>query len=165
MAKRGRKSETKSETLNPFEQHGDKHHHRRDRSILFGDDLRGEPWLDALEAFDRGDKSELVALLKSGYPIPPAIAPHIGDIFERYDFKRPAHTPRKPSYVLTDTDITLSFADAAVDDLMSKGWPQADAIADVANKRGILVSKLSEHHAGRRRSQRKRSHKRSQRKR
>jgi hypothetical protein len=156
MTKRGRKSDRKSETLNPFEQYGDKHH-RPDRSILFDDDSRNGPWLDALDAFDHGDKSELVALLKSGYPIPPAIVPHIGDVIDRYDFKRPAHTPRKASYVLTDTDIALNSADAAVDDLISKGRSLADAIADIANKRGIPVSKLSEHHAGRRRSQRKRS--------
>src|SRR5713226_3359950 len=75
MTKRGRKSET----LNLFEQYGGKHH-QPDRLILFDDDSRNGPWLDALDAFDLGDKSELVALLKSGYPIPPAIAPHTGRI-------------------------------------------------------------------------------------
>jgi hypothetical protein len=60
----------KSETLNPFERYGGKHH-RPDRLILFDDDPRNEPWLDALEAFDHGDKSVLVALLKSGYPMLP----------------------------------------------------------------------------------------------
>jgi hypothetical protein len=153
MTKRSRKSEI----LNPFEQYGDKHH-RPARLILFNDDPRNDVWLDALEAFDRGDKSELVALLKSGDPLPPAIIPHIGDAIDRYDFKRPAHAPRKASYILTDADIALNSANVAVDDLMSKGRPLADAIAAVANKRGISVSKLSEHHARRRRSQRKRGY-------
>jgi hypothetical protein len=153
MTKRSRKSEILDD---PFEQYGDKHH-RPARLILFDDDPRNDVWLQALEAFDHGDKSELVALLKSGYPLPPAIVPHIGDIIDRYDFKRPAHTPRKASYVLTDTDIALNSANVAVCDLMSKGrLLLADAIAAVANKRGIPVSKLSEYHAGRRRSQRKR---------
>jgi hypothetical protein len=157
MTKRGRKIKSPNDDdLNPFEQHADKYH-RPGRVILFEDDPRTDVWLDALEAFDRGDKSELVALLKSGYPIPPAIVPHIGDAIDRYDFKRPAHAPRKASYVLTDTDIELNSANVAVDDLMSKGrLLLADAIAAVANKRGIRVSKLTDYHAGRRRSQRKR---------
>ncbi|XIA62192.1 hypothetical protein ACFIOY_21360 [Bradyrhizobium sp. TZ2] len=148
MTKRSRKSEI-------FEQYGDKHH-RPSRVILFDDDPRNDVWLDALDAFDRGDKSELVALLKSGYSLPPAIVAHIGDAIDRYDFKRPAHAPRKASYVLADADIALNSANVAVDDLMSKGRSLVDAIAAVANKRDIPVSKLTEYHAGRRRSQRKR---------
>src|SRR5712664_4044227 len=105
MTKRGRKSET----LNPFERYGDRQH-RPGRVILFDNDPRNDIWLDALEELDRGDKSELVALLKSGYPIPPAIVPHIGDAIDRFDFKRPAHTPRKASYVMTDTDVALNSA-------------------------------------------------------
>jgi hypothetical protein len=156
MAKRGRKSSSENETLNPFEQYGNRHHHPS-RVILFDDDSRNDVWLDALEAFDRGDKSVLVALMKSGYPIPSAILPHIGDAIDRcYDFKRPAHAPRKPTYIMTDTDVALNSADVEVGDLMRDGWTLADAIANVANKRGLPASKLSEHHARRRRSQRKR---------
>jgi len=84
------------------------------------------------------------------------IIPHIGDVIDRHDFKKPAHKPRKPSYVLTDNDMALSSADAAVIDLMSKGCSLDEAIAAIANKRGISVSLLIEHHARRRRVQRKR---------
>ena len=53
MAKRGGKKGAKFEPLNPFEQYGDQHHHPS-RVILFDNDPRNDPWLDALEAFDHG---------------------------------------------------------------------------------------------------------------
>ena len=80
----------------------------------------------------------------------------IGNLIERYDFRRPAHTPRKASYIMTDTDIALNSADVEVGDLLSDGWMLTDAVAAIAKKRGLPASKLSEHHARRRRSQRKR---------
>jgi hypothetical protein len=91
MAKRGKKN-PQIETLNPFEQYGDRHHHPS-RVILFDNDPRNDVWLEALEAFDHGDKSELVALLKSGYPIPPAIVPHIGSLIERVPSCRDGSRP------------------------------------------------------------------------
>ena len=152
MTKRG----NKDQEWNPFQQFGDKA--RPARSILFDDnDQRTDPWLDALEAFDNGDKAPLVDLMKSGYPMPPAIVPHLGDLLRRYDFKRPPGAPRKPSYDLSAMDVKLNSADVMVDDLMATGeWLLDDAIAEIATKRGIPVSTLTEHHAGRRRSQRKR---------
>jgi hypothetical protein len=142
---------------NPFQQYGNKVH-RPARSILFDDnDQRTDSWLDALEAFDNGNKAPLIDLMKSGDAIPPAIVPHLGDLLERYDFKRPAGAPRKPSYEMSEIDVELSSADAAVNDLMATGqWTLEDAVAAIAKRRGISVSKLNEHHAGRRRSQRKR---------
>jgi hypothetical protein len=151
------KRSKKGQDRNPFQQFGDKAY-RPARTILFDDDdSRTDPWLDALEAFDNGDKAPLIDLMKSGYPMPPAIVPHIGDLLERYEFKRPAGAPRKASYDMSETDVALNSADAAIDDLMATGkWKLPDAVAEIAAQRGIPVSKMNEHHAGRRRSQRKR---------
>jgi hypothetical protein len=143
---------------NPFQAFADRAC-RPERTILFDDDdVRTDPWLDALEAFDNnGDKAPLITLMMSGYPMPASIVPYIGDLLDRYDFKRPPGAPRKPAYTLTATDVALNSADAAVDELMATGeWKLPDAVAQVAAQHGIPVSKLNEHHAGRRRSQRKR---------
>jgi hypothetical protein len=40
-------------------------------------------WLDAIYDADNGDKSALVALLKSGKMPPDGILPHVGDFIER----------------------------------------------------------------------------------
>ena len=71
---------------NPFQAYAAKAV-RPERSILFDDeDLREDPWLDALEAFDSGDKAPMIALMLSGYPMPKSIVPYIGDLLDRYDF-------------------------------------------------------------------------------
>ena len=58
---------------------------------------------------------------------------------------------------MTAVDVALNSADVVVDELMATGeWLLSDAVAEVAAQRGLPVSKLSEQHAGRRRSQRKR---------
>ena len=131
---------------------------RPERTILFDDeDVRIDPWLDALEAFDNGDKAPMIELMMSGYPLPKSIIPCIGDLLDRYDFKRPSGAPRKPAYTMTAVDVELNSADAAVDELMATGeWKLPDAVAEIAAQRGIPFSKLNEQHAGRRRSQRKR---------
>jgi hypothetical protein len=66
-------------------------------------------WLDAMEALDEhGDKSMLVALLKG--PVPDIIAPHIGDLLDRWNLVRPKHKMRTPSYRLTDDDVAMNAA-------------------------------------------------------
>ena len=86
-----------------------------DRLMLFGKyradlDLTAVPqsvnqWLDALEAFDTGDKSSLVNLMKSGYPPPNELLPHIGDLLDRWDFDDTPHKMQLPSYRLTSDEI------------------------------------------------------------
>ena len=60
---------------------------RRGHPWLFpGGEL--QPWLDALRAIDlRGDKSQLVKLLKSDVAIPPDARQHLADLLERYQLK------------------------------------------------------------------------------
>jgi hypothetical protein len=76
-----------------------------DRLILFGtpatsDDISAgefvidpvvERWLDAFDAFENADKSKLVALMKSGAPLPNILVPHIGDLLDRWTISRPNH--------------------------------------------------------------------------
>jgi hypothetical protein len=69
-----------------------------------------EKWLVAIDEAEEGDKSALVALMKSG-SLPAVIAPHIGDLIERcYHFKKPGHRPRTPSHRLTDKEIAMNAA-------------------------------------------------------
>lgn len=94
-----------------------------DRLLLFGEpawsdhgdieldiDPRIQKWLVALDEAEVGDKSTLVALLKSG-SIPDRIVPHIADLIERcYDFKKPKHRPRTPSHRMTEKEIAMNAA-------------------------------------------------------
>jgi hypothetical protein len=77
-----------------------------DADELFTDTCTNQ-WLDALDAFESGDKSRLVALLKCGYPIPKNMRPHIGDMLDRWDFKKPKHKMRVPSHRMTDKEVEL----------------------------------------------------------
>jgi hypothetical protein len=129
------------------------------RAFRFGDDYSTvDPWIDALEALDKdGNKAELIGLMKSRYPLPREIRPHIADLLERYELKRPVGPPRKPSYTMSETDIALSIADVEVNELLAaKEWTLADAIEEIAEQRGIKAKTLRDHHAKQRRSQRKR---------
>jgi hypothetical protein len=130
--------------------------------VRFGDPGCGESrvdpqiqkWVDAFDAFEDGDKAALVALLKSGHPIPAVIVPHIGDLLERWDMVRPKHRMRIPSYRLTDNELKLHMANCEVDDLMSSGLVSlSDAIKEVAAlyaEFGIKETVLSEYHGKRR---------------
>jgi hypothetical protein len=78
----------------------------------------------------------------------------------RHDLKKPIRrgAPRKPSYVMSETDVTLSAAAGAVDKLRKKNKAMSlnEAVIEIARQRNIPASKLTEHYAGRRRSLRKR---------
>jgi hypothetical protein len=117
-------------------------------------------WLDAIDVCEYGDKSKLVALMKSGCPLPNVIVPHIGDLIDRWDLVRPKHRMRTPSYKLTNDDIAMSGACCDVDDLLSAGKSLPDALAVVAVGRGIKISVLREFH-GKRRSPDRRAQARS----
>jgi hypothetical protein len=131
-----------------------------DRLLLFGEyiadvDLIAVPpvvttWLNALETFDAGDKSSLVNLMKSGYPLPNELLPHIGDLIDRWDFKRPRHKMRLPSYRLTPDEIKWHATCNDVDDRLAAGLSLDDALAEVAAGRGVNVTTLREYHAKRR---------------
>jgi hypothetical protein len=131
-----------------------------DRLLLFGEyiadvDLTAVPpavttWLNALETFDAGDKSSLVNLMKSGYPLPNELLPHIGDLLERWDFKRPPHKMRLPSYRLTPDEIKWHATCNDVNDRLAAGRSLDDALAEVAEGRGVNVTTLREYHAKRR---------------
>jgi hypothetical protein len=105
-------------------------------------------WLDAIDAADNGDKSTLVALMKSGYPLPDIIVPHIGDLIDRWDLVRPKHRMRIPSHRMTDEDVAMNAASCDVDDLVSAGKSLEDAILEVSTVK-LDMTKLSEYRAKR----------------
>ena len=131
-----------------------------ERLLLFGkltadgDDIEVsqcvDPWLDALVDFDAGDKSALVELMKSRYPLPDELRSHIGDLLDRWDFKRPPHKMRIPSYRMTTDELRMNSACAEVGDRLAAGLSLDDAIAEVAAGRGVNVTTLREYHAKRR---------------
>jgi hypothetical protein len=126
-----------------------------------------ERWLDAIDDADGGDKSKLVALMKSGYPLPNVIIPHVGDLIDRWDWVRPKHRMRIPSYRLTDNDLKLNMANCEVNDLVASGKSLSVAIKEVAalhEEHGIKETVLREYHDKRRSSARRekaRSYKRA----
>jgi hypothetical protein len=162
MAKRSKKLPDipiKDDIPNPFMQYHDSPY--IDRLIQFGEPTTpGDPysfdipphidsWLNAIDAADNGDKSVLVALMKSGHPLPDSIVPHIGDLIDRWNLVRPKHRMRVPSHRLTDEDITLNAASCDVDDLLSAGKSLSVALTEVATERDLPESKLREYRAKR----------------
>jgi hypothetical protein len=131
-----------------------------DRLMLFGKyradlDLIVVPqsvnqWLNALETFDAGDKSSLVNLMKSGDPLPNELLPHIGDLLDRWDFKRPPHRMRLPSYRLTPDEIKWPSTCKNVKDRLAAGLSLDDALANVAASRGVNATTLREYYTERR---------------
>jgi hypothetical protein len=107
-------------------------------------------WLDALEDFDAGDKSSLVNLMMSGDPLPTELLSHIGDLLDRWDFRRPPHKMRLPSYRMTIDELKMSSARADVEDRLAAGLSLDDAIAEVAAGRGVKATTLREYHDKRR---------------
>jgi hypothetical protein len=137
------------------------------RAIKFGepDDSSGhvelvvdpqiESWLDAFDAFEDGNKSPLVALLKSGHPIPDVMVPHLGDLIERWGFVKPKHRMRTPSHQLTDTEISMITAGYEVDALLNAGKTLSVAVEETAAAHGVNAKSLHDFHAHRRGSDRR----------
>jgi hypothetical protein len=128
-----------------------------DRLLIFGEPVAGEldidprvqKWLVAIDEAEAGDKSGLVALLKSG-SLPNIIVPHIGDLIERWDWVRPKHRSRQPSHRMIAVDIAMNAACAELDELLAVGNPIRDAIVVVARSHGIKQTVLREYHTKRR---------------
>jgi hypothetical protein len=100
-------------------------------------DPRTERWLDVLDSFeDSGNKSKLVAMLKSGHSLPDVILPLIGDMIDRWNLVRPKHRMRIPSHRVPANDIAMNMANCELEDLLNSGKPLsvADAAADIVAK-------------------------------
>jgi hypothetical protein len=118
-------------------------------------DPRIENWLDAIEAADSGDKSPLVVLLKRGTAVPGCILPHLGDLIERWEWRRPSHRMRVPSYLLTDDEIAMNAACVEVEELVAEGMTVEQAVADVAHRHNLNARTLAEYYAKRRSAERR----------
>jgi len=61
-----------------------------------------DPWIDALEDLDmRGDRTTLVDLLRSRYPLDDEAREFLADLIER-GVARPAKRPRVPAYTVSE---------------------------------------------------------------
>jgi hypothetical protein len=125
-----------------------------------GEDDHSPLWglVDALHAIDqlgvtnpRPNKEPLIDLLKSTGKMWDKL---LADLISRYDLKRPkrAGRPRRPIYSVSDNGHDLWQARFAVQDLVSKGLSAADAITQVAQKRGIPPQKVADAYYGRARA-------------
>jgi hypothetical protein len=115
-----------------------------------------ESLVEALHQVDsHGDKSLLIQLLKSSGCKRDEL---LADLFERYDLVKPKRrgAPRRPAYIMSDTDLKLARANGDVDRLKAKGLKTPQAVEQAAQEHGVTVSQLTEFRAGRRRSLRKR---------
>jgi hypothetical protein len=144
---------------NIWQQFDDRMKVRADRLILFSKPAYDEggleidtctaQWLDALDAFEGGDKSRLVILMKSGYPLPKHMLPHIGDMIDRWKIVRPAHKMSMPSHQWTDDDVAMYAADCDLNDLLKAGKPFEVALKEIIAKHGVKESKMRAYHAKR----------------
>jgi hypothetical protein len=113
-------------------------------------------WFHALEQVDsKGDLTALLARLEAC--VPPAMWPHVKDLFKRYTLKRVPGKPRTPSYekgkrLLRDADLartldrvrTLKATGMKVGDAIfsltlnfSPSLPGAGAWRTITNKQGV----------------------------
>jgi hypothetical protein len=88
--------------------------------------------------------------MNSGYPLPSELLPHIGDLLDRWDFKRPPHKMRLPSYRLTPDELKWNSACSKLDDLLAAGHRLDDALAEIAAGYGVNITTLREYHGKRR---------------
>jgi hypothetical protein len=111
-----------------------------------------QPWIDALRAIDqRGDKSELVELLKSDVTIPADARQHLADLLERHNLKlrqggRGGRTT--PSYDLPHGVVQLDYAVQVVRRQMKEGKTRAVAVQLAVEISGMGAEAILSHLAG-----------------
>jgi hypothetical protein len=113
-------------------------------------------WIDALEDIDHdNDKSRLVSLLRSKYPLS-ALASHcLADLLERYELKRKRGAQRTPAYDLSPADRKLMFARNAYRNERHKGKTPEQAVEATARELGLTAAVVRNFIAGRRGSSRR----------
>jgi hypothetical protein len=91
-------------------------------------------WYQALEELDKkGDKRQLVSLLRSGRPSD-VISFHIADLLERHELGKKRGRPRVPSYDMSDAERNVLRMREQVRELIKGGMKAGDAIAKVAQE-------------------------------
>jgi hypothetical protein len=92
-----------------------------DRAFWLADN-DSDKLITAIEAIHkRGDKTPLVALLKSLHDLSPQVRLYRADLLKRYELKKPPHRPRTPDYDRTAADAALELAVQSVRDYKSGG--------------------------------------------
>jgi hypothetical protein len=112
-------------------------------------------WYRALEELDKkGDKRQLVSLLRSGRPSD-VVSFHIADLLERYDLGKKRGRPRVPSYDMSDAERKVLRMKEQVGDLIKGGMKAENAIAKVAQENKMSAHTVANAHGGRRGSTRR----------
>ena len=111
----------------------------------------GIEWITAIEAIDkRGDKTPLLALLKSQHDLSPEVRFYLADLLERHELKKPPHRPRTPAYDRTAADAALELAVRRVRDYKSGGMGIERALERVSTEHSIPLEVLGNAYEGRR---------------
>lgn len=126
----------------------------RNRMVVSGDHASpSDPWVNALEDLDdRGDKRQLIALLRSKYPLLDEARDFLANLIER-GVARPPGKPRTPRYRASDAETVLVFARSSVKKL-SKQVGLDEALTKVAEEIGVSKTVLANSYEGRRGSAR-----------
>jgi hypothetical protein len=111
-------------------------------------DLAGtalEPWINAIEAADDGDKKQLLKLLKSDQPLPKAARDLLADLLGRYQLKHRRGRRKTAGYRLTPQHIKMQSARTHYKKLRSEKVKPKVALKRAAEEGGVLQSELAKY--------------------
>ena len=111
-----------------------------DRAIWLEEDVSNGvgQWIRALECVDQhGDKSLLLALLKSKRDLPLKARGYLSDLLARYQLIKKVGGQTTPAYDRTAAEAALGMAVQHVRELVMDGMRVADALEQTCQIRGI----------------------------
>jgi hypothetical protein len=154
MTKRPKQLQVKTpdEVSNIYLEFAERFSKLRNQMLVLADDPSSptNAWVDALEDLDdRGDKRQLIALLRSKYPMLDEARDFLADLIER-GVAKPPGKPRTPKYRASDKETALAFAHSSVKRLIKQGKTHDEAIAVIAEEIGVLEKVLANSYAGKR---------------
>jgi len=133
-----------------------------DRAFWLGDRTDLDDWIMALEAIDkRGDKTPLLALLRSKRKLLDKVRSYLADLIDRYQFVKKRGGKLTPEYNRTENNAILELGIIQVKGLVKRGKRVKDALEEISESLGVQLSTLESAHSGKHTSFRRRIKKRS----
>lgn len=120
-------------------------HKVTDRGTWLDNNWFTDQWVDALEEIDKkDDKKSLLALLRSNLELTPDARWFLADLLERYDLRRPNHSPRVPAYDRSPAESIIFNAKRRVKELVKeKGLKVSEALEKVAIEYSLPTETLA----------------------
>jgi hypothetical protein len=106
------------------------------------------PWVEALLAIDRSDKTKLSGLLTSDTSIPPLARAYLAELLRCHKLLNPKNNPPTPLYKFSDYVSKLARAREAVRYLRRNGEPLNSAIEQAAVLYNLTPNAVRRVHEG-----------------